>query len=618
MNPIDLIQAYLDNELSESGGESLRSWLEEDPAHVDQLVMEALIDSQLRGVLGETKIRQDLLSLACDGDLASLPETAQVPAPHVAQSGSSRQPHSGAAKTRRLLPSVAVIVAVVASLAACILAVVGMMTRERVPRQPDAAQLAVQPAPQSHPAAPAQPDNGPVAELSRVVGIQWSGQTFQPGQRLTAGQSIALDAGVLELTFDAGARVVIQAPACLKIESPLSLLLEKGKLSAEITDVRARGFCVNTPRESIIDQGTEFGVEVTPQGSSRVHVFKGAVDIASSASRQAAESRRLLENSGARVEQGSGAMTLLQDTGESFIRRVEDAGRDRHVVAYWRFEDRPVGAIAPDTGRNVQQVCATVDSSFNGNDLYTYIPESRPTFSDRVPAAGVPQTGCLNRTCLDTYSAPSYKGYGRDVYTHSDFSHASPIDIQKITPREWTIEASVSPHPLPRFAGVERESFPQTFVGRDATYAPRELDDPPRLALQINARQRFAIRFADVQGRFHEAVAEKVPVQFDHWYHVAAASDGRWLRLYVNYGNGRGYQLCASTALPDDEYTSLGKGEDIAEWTIGRGHVGKAPGEWFHGLIDEVRISDVARKPDEMLFSRPAGKNDASSQTAAK
>lgn len=124
-----------------------------------------------------------------------------------------------------------------------------------------------------------------------------------------------------------------------------------------------------------------------------------------------------------------------------------------------------------------------------------------------MPGGAVPQSGYFNRSCLDTYSVPSYQGYGRDVYTHSAFSHAAPIDIQRITPLEWTIEASVSPH------RVEGEGFPQTFVGRDATYAPHELEDAPRLALQINAQQRFAIRFADVQGRFHEAVAEKVPVE---------------------------------------------------------------------------------------------------------
>ena len=458
-------------------------------------------------------------------------------------------------------------------------------------------QPLAQPAAPSQPAAQTPPGNFPVAQLSRVVGVRWSGEAIQPGQRLAAGQSLTLDAGVLELTFDLGARVVVQAPALVKVESATSLRLEKGKLSAQITDVRARGFRVNTPRESIIDQGTEFGVEVTPQRSSRVHVFKGAVDIASSDSREAAEARRLLENSGARMEEGSRDLILLQDTGESFIRRVEDASHDGHVVAYWRFEDRPVGAILPDTSRNVHQVCASVDSSYNGNDLYTYIPESRPTFSDRVPAAAVPQTGCFNRSCLDTYSVPSYRGYGRDVYTHSEFSHAAPIDIQKITPREWTIEASVWPH------GVKGEGFPQTFVGRDATYATLMLEGPPRLALQINAQQRFAIRFADVRGRFHEAVAEKVPVKLEHWYHVAAASDGRWLRLYIDCLDGRGYQLCVSAALPNDDRTALGKGDDTAEWTVGRGHVGKMPGKWFRGLIDEVRISDVARQPGEFLFA---------------
>ena len=605
MSPADLIQGYLENELSEEGHADLRLWLEEEPAHLDQLVLEAFLDSQLRSVLGESKVRQHVLSLVCAEDAAASPVTAGVNAPHVARFGTSRR--GSAAGARRFFPSVGTIVAVVALLAVCLVVVV-----ITIARRPGAGQLAAQPKAQSPFAAPAPPGDGPVAQLNRVVGARWSGKAMEPGQRLATGQAIALDAGVLELTFDIGARVVVQGPAIVKLESAASLLLEKGKISAEMTDVRAHGFRVNTPCESIIDQGTEFGVEVTPQGSSRVHVFKGAVDIASSDSRHAAESRRLLVNSGARMEEGSRAMTLLQDTGESFIRKLEDAGRDRHVVAYWRFEDRPVGAIVPDTGGNVHQVCASVDSSFNGNDLYTYIPESRPTFSDLVPAAGFPLAGCFNRSCLDTYSVPSYKGYGRDVYTHSAFSHAAPIDIQKIIPQEWTIEASVSPH------RVEGEGLPQTFVGRDATYAPLELEAPPRLAMQINAQQRFAIRFADVQGRFHEAVAEKVPVEFDHWYHVAAASDGRWLRLYVDCLDGRGYQLCASTALPGDGRTALGKGEDIGEWTIGRGHVGKVPGEWFHGLIDEVRISDVARKPEEFLFSLRDSETAATSPATKK
>lgn len=88
--------------------------------------------------------------------------------------------------------------------------------------------------------------------------------------------------------------------------------------------------------------------------------------------------------------------------------------------------------------------------------------------------------------------------------------------------------------------------------------------------------------------------------------------------MYVDCLDGRGYQECASSALPDDGRTALAKGEDIGEWTIGRGHVGKVPGEWFHGLIDEVRISDVARKPEELLFSLRASETAAISPATKK
>ena len=275
----------------------------------------------------------------------------------------------------------------------------------------------------------------------------------------------------------------------MTIETPLSLWLEKGKLTAEITTQRARGFCVNTPQEKIVDQGTEFGVEVTPRGDSRVHVFRGAVDIASTTNGMPGEQRRVLANSGARMNDGSRAMTLLDDTGESFIRTVDDASRDQHVVAYWRFEDRPVGVILPDTQWNKQPICATVDSSFNGNDLYTYEPDNRPSFSGQVPALTVPQTESPNRSCLDN-SQLSQAGKMRNVYTHSQFSHAAPLDVQGITPAQWTIEASVQPMVLGK--------DPQTFVGRDA-YATAAI--PHRPAATGLWHQRRASYCDSLRGR---------------------------------------------------------------------------------------------------------------------
>ena len=119
----------------------------------------------------------------------------------------------------------------------------------------------------------------------------------------------------------------------------------------------------------------------------------------------------------------------------------------------------------------------------------------------------------------------------------------------------------------------------------------------------MDAKHRFAIVYFDVENREHKAVAEQPLLQASRWYHVAATSDGRTLRLYVDALDGRGYLLRASTKLPDQGSTALGKGDDDAEWSIGRGRGGIYPGKCFHGLIDEVRICDVALGPSEFLFA---------------
>ena len=165
----------------------------------------------------------------------------------------------------------------------------------------------------------------------------------------------------------------------------------------------------------------------------------------------------------------------------------------------------------------------------------------------------------------------------RDVYSHSKFSHAAPIDLQKITPAEWTIEISVKPKRL--------HCGPQTFVCRDGW-----TKEQPWLVFQITDRDQFAITFADVEKRLHEAVAAGTPLQENHWYHLAAVSDGRTLKLYADCQDGRGYELQASTDLPKTGSTALGKSSDNQEWAIGRVRTpANHLAQWFRGWIDELR-----------------------------
>ena len=288
------------------------------------------------------------------------------------------------------------------------------------------------------------------------------------------GQSLHLAAGVAEITFDVGANVILQAPAAFEVESATSARLEMGKATAEITTAAARGFKIRTPQATFVDQGTEFGVEVSPGGGSRVHVFKGCVDVAIDGEGGKAQpaSQRLMENAGARLEGDSPSMTLVEDTGESFIRSMDQSGRDRHVVAYWRFEDRPLGMLLPHTHETHPRHAGHDRFLLQRQRPVHLLPSTQPHFSGDVPAGVVPQTAAANRGCLDTSAPPGGAAHAGDLYTLSAFSHASPLDIQKITPAEWTIEASVKPARL--HCGC------QTFVVRDGTLMRRPMLEQDR------------------------------------------------------------------------------------------------------------------------------------------
>ena len=350
----------------------------------------------------------------------------------------------------------------------------------------------------------------------------------------------------------------------------------------------------------IVDEGTEFGVDVAPGGDENIHVFQGKVDYAAvSKDGRPITHQVLSENQGARVRGETQGVSLVNNAGEGFTRILDKPNRDPHTVAYWRFEDRPVGTIVPDSGANHRPIRGTVDCSGNGNDLFTFYPDTAPRFSADVPAPTIPAFGVANHSSLDNSRPPGPRAATRDLYTSSLFSHASPIDIQRINPKQWTIEASVKP--------VRLDHALQVFVGRDMfVHGAAGAENPinAALAFHITDRDRFAIAFADGAGRFHCAIARQLPLVEDHWYHLAASSDGRALRLYVDSIDGHGYRLMAAETLPPSGDTSLIVGDDTAEWSIGRGKDSNGfPTNWFHGWIDEVRVSDVARDPSAFLFT---------------
>ncbi|MEX0866103.1 MAG: hypothetical protein WD030_02020 [Pirellulales bacterium] len=93
---------------------------------------------------------------------------------------------------------------------------------------------------------------------------------------LFADDKIVLTAGLVEVTFESGAVLLLEGPAHLQVNSPMTASLEHGTLSARVTK-QAIGFAVNGPGIQVVDLGTEFGMAIDPQGGGELAVFDGLV-----------------------------------------------------------------------------------------------------------------------------------------------------------------------------------------------------------------------------------------------------------------------------------------------------------------------------------------------------
>jgi len=105
------------------------------------------------------------------------------------------------------------------------------------------------------------------------------GESLAPGTRLNNRKApLRLEQGMVGVTFDNGAEVLIEGPGVFRLTSAGRMELYSGRLFAGVSQ-RAKGFCVDMPSSSIVDLGTEFGVRVDLDRTSEVHLFKGKASL---------------------------------------------------------------------------------------------------------------------------------------------------------------------------------------------------------------------------------------------------------------------------------------------------------------------------------------------------
>ncbi|RIK88190.1 MAG: hypothetical protein DCC67_00890 [Planctomycetota bacterium] len=94
--------------------------------------------------------------------------------------------------------------------------------------------------------------------------------------RVRPGQTLALDAGAVELTYQTGTTLRLRGPSRFIIATNGGTL-QRGEIVARVTKA-GQGFTIETPHGKIVDRGTEFGVVVDDFGVSEVNVIEGRVE----------------------------------------------------------------------------------------------------------------------------------------------------------------------------------------------------------------------------------------------------------------------------------------------------------------------------------------------------
>lgn len=233
---------------------------------------------------------------------------------------------------------------------------------------------------------PTTPDAA--TEIATLTGwhrVDWIGEDRMTirTDRIRAGQRLAFASGVVEITYDTGAKVVIEGPAEFRVgsdergmmnekekkEQTNSGYLGLGRLVARVAGEDAKGFFVDTSDVRVEDLGTEFGVEVRRDGAADAVVLTGGVYV----TRRTADGEwgnriRLAAGQGAFVKASGGAVRkrdrvdeeLLSDYREQMTAPLNEItptlSRNAAVglIAYWDFNSASGSTITDVSGNHLR------------------------------------------------------------------------------------------------------------------------------------------------------------------------------------------------------------------------------------------------------------------------
>ncbi len=157
---------------------------------------------------------------------------------------------------------------------------------------PGSLAAAVETSPGADSPRPAKPEL--VGHITGTAGCRWADPQDAPPVAVPLGRKYQLASGLLEITYQSGAKVILEGPCAYEVDSAAGGFLGLGKLTVRVEKLSAISdqlseiskspnlqiskFVVRTPTATVTDLGTEFGVEVDKSGGyAHRRFFRGRV-----------------------------------------------------------------------------------------------------------------------------------------------------------------------------------------------------------------------------------------------------------------------------------------------------------------------------------------------------
>ncbi|MEM6331466.1 MAG: LamG-like jellyroll fold domain-containing protein, partial [Planctomycetota bacterium] len=364
-------------------------------------------------------------------------------------------------------------------------------------------------------------------------------------------------AGLIELEYASGARLVIQAPADFQLVDDQTVGLSSGRLAAHVPEPAA-GFVVETAGGRIIDLGTAFGVEADESNGTAIYVFDGEVSV-EPAGRVPQDEKRLtlVGGTATRIDSVTGTPAGIAFDDQKILRSFSN-GQSRYSAGvralgptlYYEMEPTPSGSILYDTSSAPQP------SQHAGHTAWI--------------------AGDANRSVL---WCAGKVGTAIEMHGPRDGTWIAAPDYPRAEQDALSIVAWVYAETRPMWASIAK-NWGESTCGQ------------AHLGLRGYGGE-LAAHITDRNGQ-EVAAVDTAPLPLHSWQHVAMVVEGDELRLYRNG------ERVASTATD-----GLGVNPSLRKLAIGcklnDEESGPVPfGQW-DGRLDELAVFNKALSDAQVL-----------------